>query len=138
MKNAVVLASLLIVSCCPKTFVMGEYNYPGTPTYTCKAPNETTNGTCTPNSPTNEAAWNQSGTVRAPFKAPLFTDCQNGVQRLLIEDTGKPDTTIVYQCAPPPITVGEAGPAAGPAPSGGGAPAPSSSAAPAPSGGASP
>ena len=130
MKKAVALALLLVVSCCPKTFVMGEYNYPGTPVYTCSAPNETTNGTCTPNSSTDEAAWNQSGTVRAPFKAPLFADCPNGVQRMRIDDTGAPNTKIVYECAPPPVTVEVAGPAPAPVPGSSAPPAPSGSAAP--------
>jgi hypothetical protein len=107
----------LLVSCAPKPFIIGEYNYPGTPVYTCQAPASGDYGRCdATQSATNEAQWTQSGAVRAPLHAPVFGACPTGIQRILIKDPSSPNTPIIVECAPPQINVGIAGPASGPTP----------------------
>jgi hypothetical protein len=108
-----------IASCGPKPFVIGEYNYPGTPVYTCQAPAANSYGNCDAGqSKTDETQWNQSGTVRIPLHAPVFGACPTGIQRILVKDPSSPNTQVIVECAPPPINVGTAGPgpAAAPAP----------------------
>lgn len=104
--------SAVVAACSPSPYILGDFNHPGTPAFVCQAPAATTTGTCSPQGSTNEADWQKSGTVRSPVRTPLFAECTTGVQRLLIKDPGSSSTQIVFECAPPPINIGTAGPSA--------------------------
>jgi hypothetical protein len=109
------VVGIALGACCPKPFILGDFNHPGTPAYVCQSPNATTVGTCSVKTSTNEADWQVSAT-RSPIPPPLFSQCPNGVQRLFIKDPGSESTEVTFECAAPPITIGTAGPAAVPPP----------------------
>ncbi len=107
-RGAVCLLASAVTGCCPNAYLLGDYNNPGSPAYICRVPSSTQYGSCGLYTTTNEADWQKSGIVHLPLPANLFSECRDGVQRLLVRG----DNTILYECANPKITVGTAGPTA--------------------------
>jgi hypothetical protein len=61
-------------------------------TWVCKA-----NGACTPDKTTDEARFNQSNTTQVTLPA----ECKTRIARILIQNAGSSDATVIVECAAP-------------------------------------
>lgn len=92
---AVSVAVGLSACCAPSNFLLQE-PLPIPPvvgSYVC-AP---ANGGCHPDPATDEARFNQSGTVQVT----LPPDCKSRIRRILIQNAHSSDATIIVECAAP-------------------------------------
>lgn len=90
------LGFLLLLSACASHSVVCR-NPPGTSpgvvgTYVCKA-----NGQCTADTTTDESRFNQSNAT----KVTLPAECKTRIARILIQNAGSNDATVIVECAAP-------------------------------------
>src|SRR5258706_5216123 len=94
-----ILSLLLVTGCASQHSVLCRAPAGTSPgvvgTYVCKP-----NGTCAADKTTDESRFNQSNTTQVT----LPVECKTRIARILIQNAGSSDATVIVECAAPDQT----------------------------------